>query len=246
MKRSSQTPTSPRLQAEQAGAPGAKHDRLGAAVFRGKVTLLQARRLARDLSAGRVPRHARGVALADAEVVAESVTDLWTEANAAERELQAGKVHNLRVASRRLDGLEIPAGAVFSFWRQVGRATRRRGYARGRELREGCLIPNVGGGLCQLSNALYDAALKAGFRVLERHAHTRVVPGSLAEVDRDATVFWNYVDLRWVSDAPYRLECHMTAEQLVVRVRAKRGGRGEGEIAARAFAAAASTRGRVG
>ena len=66
----------------------------------------------------------------------------------------------------------------------------------GRELREGCLVPSIGGGLCQLSNALYDAALRAGLQVVERHRHTQVVPGSLAESDRDATVFWNYRDLR--------------------------------------------------
>ena len=84
----------------------------------------------------------------------------------------AGKIHNLRLAIRRIDGLEIPAGGIFSFWQQIGRATRRRGFVKGRELREGCIIPNIGGGLCQLSNALYDAALQANFEIVERHAHT--------------------------------------------------------------------------
>jgi hypothetical protein len=94
-----------------------------------------------------------------------------------------------------------------------------KGYVAGRELREGCLIPSIGGGLCQLSNALYDAALRAGFEIVERHAHTQVIPGSLAESGRDATVFWNYVDLRFKSEHPFRIEAALTRDSLVVRFR---------------------------
>ena len=63
------------------------------------------------------------------------------------------------------------------------------GFVAGRELREGCMVSSIGGGLCQLSNALYAAALEAGCEIVERHAHSKVVPGSLAERGLDATVF---------------------------------------------------------
>jgi vancomycin resistance protein YoaR len=89
---------------------------------------------------------------------------------------------------------------------------------RGRELRQGCLIPTVGGGLCQLSNALYDCALKAGLTIEERHAHTQVVPGSLAEIGRDATVFWNYVDLRFRSEHGFVLRVDLTPLELIVQL----------------------------
>ena len=150
-------------------------------------------------------------------ILAESTTPLWSDGADAEKYLLAGKIHNLRLALRRLNGVEVPAGGVFSFWTQIGRASRWKGYVAGRELREGCIIPSIGGGLCQLSNALYDAALTAGFEIIERHAHTRVVPGSLAEVGRDATVFWNYVDLRFRSSARFRIEATMDANLLTVR-----------------------------
>ncbi|MBC7930034.1 MAG: VanW family protein, partial [Rubrivivax sp.] len=174
----------------------------GALAFRAKSALFQLRRCALNLLVYKHARHRRADALAGKGVVAESRTKLWAEGEGSESFMQAGKVHNLRLALRRLDGLEVPAGAVFSFWAHVGRASRGRGYGRGRELREGCVIPSVGGGLCQLSNALYDAALQAGFEIVERHSHTRIVPGSQAEAGRDATVFWNYVDLRWRSPHP--------------------------------------------
>lgn len=191
-----------------------------ALIFRAKVTALQARRLLQDRLSAQHVRHRRGERLAGAQVIAECRTKLWAEGDERELSLQAGKVHNLRLAVRRLDGVEVPAGAVFSFWAQVGRASRRRGYAHGRELREGCIIPSTGGGLCQLSNALYDAALKAGFEIIERHAHTQVVQGSLAESGRDATVFWNYVDLRWRSTEAFRIEAKMDGKHLTVRLRA--------------------------
>jgi hypothetical protein len=191
-----------------------------ALAFRAKSAGLQLRRRALNLLVRRHTRYGRGETLAGARVIAESRSKLWAEGNVAERALQAGKVHNLRLAVRRLDGVEVPSGAVFSFWAHVGRASRRRGFARGRELREGCVIATVGGGLCQLSNALYDAALQADFEIVERHAHTRVVPGSHAEAGRDATVFWNYVDLRWRAPQAFRIEASLDRDQLVVRFRA--------------------------
>jgi len=200
-------------------APRAVHSRAGALVFAAKAAGLRLRRAAADLAAGGPRRHPRGDALAVAPVLAESASPLWTEEDEAERSLVAGKIHNLRLALRRLDGVEVPAGAVFGWWAQVGRATRRRGFVAGRELREGCLVPSIGGGLCQLSNALYDAALRAGLEIVERHAHSRAVPGSLAERGRDATVFWNYVDLRFRAPHAFRVEARMDARTLTVRLR---------------------------
>jgi VanW like protein len=151
-------------------------------------------------------------------LLAEVRGRLWHSQQHSEFWHQAGKIHNLRVAVRRLNGIDIPAARVFSFWRQMGRPLQRHGYVAGREVREGCLIPSIGGGLCQLSNLLYQAALKAGFDIVERHAHSQVVSGSAAALGQDATVFWNYIDLRFRSSHPWRLEASVEAEELVVRL----------------------------
>jgi hypothetical protein len=192
---------------------------LSAVRFRGKAGLLQLARAVRDLRGG-VKRYRRGEVEAGDVLLAQSIGSLRGAdggMTSSERGLTLGKVQNLRVAVRRIDGVVVPARAIFSFWRHVGRATRRAGYVRGRELREGCIVPSVGGGLCQLSNALYDAALSAGFEIVERHAHTAVVPGSLAEIGRDATVFWNYVDLQFRAPHDVRIEATLTADTLSVR-----------------------------
>ncbi|MEI9887386.1 MAG: VanW family protein [Rhizomicrobium sp.] len=143
-------------------------------------------------------RLGRGAAADYPAVAAEARSALWSDPRAGERAMQWGKVQNLRAAARRFDRTVLPAGAVFSFWRQMGRASTRRGFVAGRMLQEGCLVAATGGGLCQLSNALYAAALDAGCAIVERHAHSRRVPGAQG---RDATVAWNYVDLRFAAPA---------------------------------------------
>ena len=100
--------------------------------------------------------------------------------------------------------------------------SRLKGYVDGRELREGCIIPNVGGGLCQISNALYDAALKANFEIIERHAHSQIIAGSLAEQGRDATVFWNYVDLRFRSANAFRIEAKLGKDHLSRKIQKRK------------------------
>jgi len=194
-----------------------------AVIFRSKALAFQARRALLDFNNSQVKRYAVDNILIDKKILAESRSPLRTEHNDAERILQAGKIHNLRLAIRRLNGVEVPAHAVFSFWKHVKRTSRLKGYVAGRELRQGCLVPSIGGGLCQLSNALYDAAVRAGFEIVERHAHTQIIPGSLADMQRDATVFWNYVDLRFRSTRAFRIEAELTLDSLVVRFKGEPG-----------------------
>jgi hypothetical protein len=190
--------------------------RLSSAVFAAKAAGLRLRRTLADAAAP-APRLSRiGAEFGEAAGVVQSA--LWSDETLAERAMQLGKVQNLRVAARALDGLTIPAGDVFSFWRNVGPPTAARGYVPGRMLQQGCMVASVGGGLCQLSNALYEVALLAGCRIVERHAHSRIVPGSLAAEDRDATVAWNYVDLRFTADRALRLSVRLDRDTLYVRL----------------------------
>jgi hypothetical protein len=190
--------------------------RLSDAVFSAKAALHQARRATIDMVAG-PGRLTRGEGPPPGNVVVSSITELRGDVDPAEQAAQAGKIENLRLACRALDGLDLPAGATFSFWRQVGPPTAARGFVPGRMLKEGCMTMAVGGGLCQLSNALYDVAQRAGCRIVERHPHSRVVPGSAAAAaGRDATVAWNYVDLRFAPDRPSRLVARLDNDQLVV------------------------------
>lgn len=186
---------------------------IGTLLFAAKASLFRLQRLLRDRPPPRsapVPEDGTYRTL-----VAEARAPL-RDPSATNSHLTIGKIENLRRAVGCVDGVVLPAGGRFSFWRQVGRPTRRRGFVEGREIREGCVVPSVGGGLCQLSNALYSAALDAEFPIVERHAHSRPITRS-AVVGRDATVFWNYVDFRFQTPIPLRISATMSADELILQ-----------------------------
>jgi vancomycin resistance protein VanW len=110
-----------------------------------------------------------------------------------------GKLANIGLSVALLDGVVVAPDEIFSFWRLVGCPSARAGFAVGRSIRGGVVGGEVGGGLCQVSGIAYEAGLRAGLVVVERHPHSRDL---YAEEERftplglDATVVWPYKDLR--------------------------------------------------
>jgi hypothetical protein len=194
--------------------------RLSGLIFAAKAAGLRMQRRAVDLTAP-VARLKAADPTDYPVLLAESRTALWSDTRDGEAAHQFGKVENLRQAAKRFDRIAIPADGVCSFWRQLGRPTQRRGFVAGRMLKEGCLVASTGGGLCQLSNALFDVALKSGAKIVERHAHSRLVPGSAAQFGRDATVAWNYVDFRFRAAQDLMLRSILTDKQLVLQIYGK-------------------------
>ena len=213
----------------ETSAPGfVLPSRMQALWFWTRIRLLTLQRMAQDLRAPHIRRWpavaAAHSALAQAPVLAEVHSPLWSDGRSDEFALAAGKVHNLRLALQAFDGVELPAGAVLSFWQQLGRITARKGFVLGREIREGCVVPTMGGGICQLSNALATAASRAGLTLLERHGHTALIEAARRDASLiDATVLWKHIDLRIAADRPLRLEVQMSASQLTLRLRGEAG-----------------------
>ena len=117
-----------------------------------------------------------------------------------------------------MNGIVLQPSEVFSFWSAAGRPSRGKGYVLGRELRQGCMVPSTGGGICQLTNALSRVAHSAGMEIVERHSHTVHPPGFFIDDRTDATVFWNYIDLRFRSPVAVRIGAMLTENTLVVRL----------------------------
>ncbi len=186
-------------------------------MFWAKLQANRARRAVKNLGSP-VAKCALGEPAGFPVVLAESRTPLWSEADPRERRLQLGKVQNLRLVAKGIDRAVLAQWATFSFWAQVGRPGGSKGYMPGRQIQEGCVIPAIAGGICQLSNALHDVALKAGFEVTERHAHTRSLPSGSWSAGRDATVAWNHVDLRFRAPVDAMVRVRLTTEELVVQL----------------------------
>lgn len=99
---------------------------------------------------------------------------------------------NISLALMSINNTVIWPGTEFSFNRRAGPRTPERGYRLAPIIGEEGL--GYGGGVCQVSTTLFNAAHAAGLKVLERHLHSKRVP--YVEPGRDATVVYGAQDLR--------------------------------------------------
>jgi vancomycin resistance protein YoaR len=104
------------------------------------------------------------------------------------------RVHNIRLAAWALRGVLVAPDAVLSYNRVVGPRDPARGYLKAPVLYNNILIPGDGGGVCQVSSTLFNAALLAEMTVEARSNHSQPVPYLAAGLD--ATVDYGVLDLR--------------------------------------------------
>lgn len=111
-------------------------------------------------------------------------------------------ISNARLAASALHGLRIEPGETLSFNETVGPRTAERGYLTAAEPAYGLNVSGVGGGVCQVSTALYRAALLGGMDVAERSAAAR--PVDYCEMGQEAAVSDQGLDLALVNqtDSP--------------------------------------------
>ncbi|RYG44915.1 vanomycin resistance protein VanB [bacterium] len=124
--------------------------------------------------------------------------------------------HNAKLALGRLVGAEIKPGETFSFNTKVGTISRDQGYRKAPVSYNGQLIDDWGGGVCQTSTTLYNAALLGGMKIVERNRH-RFAP-SYVPPGRDAAVAFSNIDLRFTNPHPYpvRVEGKIEGDRLSV------------------------------
>lgn len=116
------------------------------------------------------------------------------------RAFRENKLSNIRLSAALVERFTIFPDEVFSFWRSVGRPSKPRGFKKGRTLRAGKVMADLGGGLCQLSGIIYHTALKANLRITERYNHSLDIyqeEERFATLGSDATVAFAYKDLRF-------------------------------------------------
>jgi vancomycin resistance protein YoaR len=83
-----------------------------------------------------------------------------------------GKIHNIKLASDKINGRVIRPGGVFSFNGLVGNGIYKDGFTDGLIISDGKLIPFEGGGICQVSSTIYNAALVADAEIVRRYNHS--------------------------------------------------------------------------
>lgn len=105
---------------------------------------------------------------------------------------------NIARAARSIDGWIVRPGVEFSFNMATGLRTRANGYLDAPVFMDGKLVPDAGGGVCQVSTTLFNAVLLAGLAVTERTCHFS--PVGYAPIGQDATVADHYLDFRFVNN----------------------------------------------
>lgn len=102
---------------------------------------------------------------------------------------------NIRLAAEKINGCTVGSGATFSFNGTVGARTEQNGFKPAKIIEDGKFVLGFGGGVCQVSTTLYNAALLSGLDIVEYHPHSLQV-GYVAP-SRDAMVSGSYFDLKF-------------------------------------------------
>ena len=118
---------------------------------------------------------------------------------------EENRVYNISKACDILNGVTIPNGSEFSFNNTIGPMGEENGYKLAKGFDDkGKLIDIPGGGMCQVSSTLYNVALMANLKITERHPHSRRV--YYVPVDKDATVYYPSLDLKFINNTGYDLK----------------------------------------
>ena len=108
------------------------------------------------------------------------------------------RIHNVQLVAHLIDGTLIAPGATFSFNGTTGERSAAKGFLEAPVIVNGELTTGLGGGICQVSTTVFNAAFEGGLKITERVNHALYI--SHYPQGRDATVNYPDVDLKFVND----------------------------------------------
>lgn len=110
------------------------------------------------------------------------------------------RTQNVLIAAKSINGVLVRTGEVFSFNDTVGLRLAKYGFKEAPVYINGMLVPDWGGGVCQVSSTLYNAVLLADLNIEERTAHFH--PPGYVPIGQDATVADNQLDFKFKNNLP--------------------------------------------
>ncbi len=136
------------------------------------------------------------------------------------------RVHNIKVATARFNGLVVMPGEEFSFNTYLGDVDEANGYLPELVIKENVTTPEFGGGICQVSTTAFRAAMEAGLDVTYRRNHSYPV-SYYGAPGYDATVYQPAPDFRFKNDmsTPILLKTSVQGTKVKFEVWGKKDGR---------------------
>ena len=105
------------------------------------------------------------------------------------------RIHNINLAIEKIAEIRLTPGEEYSFNDFVGERAEHTGFREARALEGKEKTYEHGGGVCQISTTLFQAARGAGLDITERHGHQKKI--DYAELGDDATVDYGVFDLKF-------------------------------------------------
>ena len=123
-----------------------------------------------------------------------------------DEETVKGRIQNIKNGAKKLNGIFLMPGEVFSCYEALQPFTGENGYDIAAGYVKGRVVESMGGGVCQLSTTLYNACLFAELEVVERSEHSMTV--GYIPLSRDAAIAGENKDLKVKNntDAPIYIE----------------------------------------
>ena len=140
-------------------------------------------------------------------------------------------IYNIKLASEVINGIVVKPQDIFSFNKYVGPAEKADGYKESTIIANGVFVDGYGGGICQVSSTLYNAALLANLTIVERYNHslygeaTKYVP-----LGQDAAVFYGFKNLRFKNSSDHTIVIFSKVFRDTLQVSIFGGNEGEAEI----------------
>ncbi len=114
------------------------------------------------------------------------------------------RIHNVQLVAHLVDRKLIAPGSTFSFNGATGERSAAKGFLEAPVIINGELQTGLGGGVCQVSTTVFNAAYEAGLPITARTNHALYI--SHYPLGRDATVNYPDTDLRFVNDTGHWLQ----------------------------------------
>lgn len=114
------------------------------------------------------------------------------------------RLNNIHIAISEINGYTLAPGETFSFNSVVGKRDEAKGYEKATVIVEGEKEKDYGGGVCQVSSTIFQAAQKAGLKIVERHSHQKDV--GYAEKGEDAAVNYGTLDFKFYNNTNRKIK----------------------------------------
>ncbi len=109
------------------------------------------------------------------------------------------RINNINVGLSKFNGHTIEPNAEFVFGEILGYVSKYAGFLPELVIKGDRTVPELGGGLCQVSTTSFRAALDGGFKITKRTNHSYAVH-YYDPVGLDATVYPPSVDFKFIND----------------------------------------------